>query len=317
MNQQQIIELDQIIENFIKNNDYYIQTLPIVVEYSKKVFQENEIFHNNDWSRKFSLNESINIIYTFLETIDKNLANQFLNTINSKDTDNKPYVNFLSKSEYPNGEDRVDSDGRVYIYYENTPNDIFIILHELLHKMNECMITDNHYDIYDSITRNYLSETVSILGEMMIGNYLLECGLITENDFNKRKNKRIIDTKGNARDIIVENELINLKLKKGQITFQNLIDVLKQYDKSSIEYKILEDEKNDLRRIKSILRNKKLNLKRSERYVIAKVLVNEFLKRDTLTEDFIKLHNTVGNVDTSINEVIDYLNIGLSQTSSK
>lgn len=297
--------LDKIIESFIETHKFDVDMLPTIVDCSKQIYTE-ELSNNvdNKWSRKININESINIVYNFLKTIDLNMANQFYNILSSKDDNNRPYVNILSRTDYPNENNEV-RDGKVYIYYGNTPNDIFVILHEMLHKMNECNILNEKDENIETFTREYYGETVSILGELILGKYMVEKGLITENDFDIRKNNRLNGSKENARGIIIENELIKLKLNGKEINYGNLITLLSCFDNDSIEYKILLDEKNDLRRINSILKNDSLSIDLTKRYVIAQVLSNRIVNRDSYIDDFVKLFYAVGDNNSNINDVFN------------
>jgi hypothetical protein len=298
------MELDRLnntVDDFIDNNRIYIETLPKVVEYSKNIFSMYSPNDDKEWSRNIDLNESLKIIYLFLLTIDKSMAEQFVNIINSKDENNNLYVNILPKSKYPDGHDEV-RNGSVYVYYDNSPNDVFVILHEMLHKMNECNIIDNN-QLQESFTRKYFGETVSILGELMLGNFMVENGFITKGDFEKRKAWRTISTKENARDIIIENELVNLRLNGKSIDYNNLVGLIDKYSPISFEYEILNDEKNDLRRINCILKSNGMNIPQSQRYVIAYNLSNEIIKRKSCVDDFLKLHYAIGNPNSNLADV--------------
>ena len=306
--------LDKNVTNFIKNYQFHVSTLATMSNLSKRIFLEELPDADNSYSRQIDINESIKIVYNFLAEINENMANQFMNIINSKDENNNPYVNILPKDKNPNSNNEV-KNGKVYIYYENTPNDPFIILHEMLHKMNECNIINENNKIGVPITRDYFSEAVSITGEMMLGNYMIKNNFITENDLNIRKRKRLNGSKERARDVIVEKELIDLKLQGKKINYENLVNLFSKYDSNSIEYRILSDEKKDLKRINSILNKNNLNLVRSQRYVIAQFLSSELLNRDTLVNDFIKLYYAVGDINSKIMDV--YNDIIYSDTIDK
>ena len=307
-------KLDTIVSDFIDKNKFYIDTLPMVVDYSKKALSEHFLEVDNKWSRKVDINESINTVYRFLQSVDTNMANNFYNIMSSKDSNNNPYVNILPRDEYPDGKDEVN-DGKVYIYYDNSPNDAFVILHEMLHKMNEAYFINDFNFQDETSTRDYMGETVSILGEMMLGEYMVENGIITENDFNMRKNFRINEAKEDARDVIIENELINLKLQGKDISYDNLSNLFNKYNECFDEYPVLKDEANDLRRINKILNNDDLSLRKSQRYVIAQVVSKEMLNRDTLKQDFVQLHNEVGNVNSDLRNVYNSI-ITKSESSS-
>lgn len=298
-------ELDKIVEIFVKTHKFDVDMLPMIVDCSKQIYME-ELTNNidNKWSRTISVNESVNIVYNFLKTIDLNMANQFYNILNSKDDNNRLYVNILPRKDYPNRNNEV-RDGKVYIYYDNTPNDVFIILHEMLHKMNECNIVNEKEENVETFTRDYYGEMVSILGELILGKYMVEKDLITENDFDIRKNKRLNGSKENTRDVIIEGELIKLKLQGKEINYENLITLLNTLENDSIELKVLSDEKNDLRRINSILRNGSLSFDSTKRYVIAQVLSNRIINRDSYIDDFIKLFYAVGDASSNIDDVFN------------
>ena len=67
-------------------------------------------------------------------------------------------------------------------------------------------------------------------------------------------------TKENARDVIIEKKLIDLKLSGKEINLDNLMNITNNLDMDQAEKLVLNDEKNDLRRINSILENNRLNL---------------------------------------------------------
>lgn len=294
--------LNSIVEDFINNNKFFVDTLSIVDNYCRSVMEDNVFVSSYDFSRSFDINDSIKIVYSFLESIDSSLANRFMNVLNSKDENGKLLVNILPKSQHPNESSQV-RNGVVYIYYDNSPRDCFVILHEMLHKMNECRIIDQDNQETETFTRQYFGELVSIIGEALLGNYMVDNGLITENDFNIRKMERLDGTKENVRDVVVESELIKMKLDDKRISFDNLKQLFDDYDKSSYKYGILMDEWNDKRRTNCILSHDSMNLSISQRYVIALALSYELLKRESAIKDFINLNKAVSDPYSDIFDV--------------
>ena len=67
------------------------------------------------------------------------------------------------------------------------------------------------------------------------------------------------------------------------------------------------DELSDKRRIKQVEKEKDLSLNKSQRYVIAHVLVSEMLKHENVLDSFLKLHYEVGNDNCKIDDVVDSL----------
>ena len=179
---------------------------------------------------------------------------------------------------------------------------MFIIIHEIFHKMNECVINDNNRTL-ETVARDYLGETVSVLSGFLLGNYLVDNGIITENDFSIRKARRLLNCKENARDVIIENELIKMKLNGKEINKDNALELLNSLDKDSITYEILLNEKNSLYIINDILKNNDLQLSIAQRYVMAWIFSNELLKRNTVVEDFIKLHTALGDENSYFDDI--------------
>lgn len=326
--------LNKIVSEYIKNNKFYISTIQEVEKISINILnQDYPIINTNEWSKNINLNDSIKIVYDFLTNIDQQLADQFQNIINQVDSNNNPIVRFIPKDQCTktNNDGKsitdscVTSDGIVYIIYEENPNDVFVILHEMMHKMNESWMFQYKNKIeyftnellnkpfserkielgqkFETITRDYFGEAVSITSEMILGEYLVSNEIITENDFNLRKTKRLNGAKQKARDFIINANLINMKLNGIIINYDNLEIFLSNFDKKSPIYKILLDESHDQKRINNIIKNQNMDLEISQRYVIGQYISNQFIKSQKSTEELIKLHNAISN--KNINEVID------------
>jgi len=298
-----MLDLNEIVDSFIKDNDVYIKYLPSINNLGKVIFNEQINVLEKKWSRTFSLNESIQICFNFLKTIDKDLANEFKNTIKSLDSDNLPYVNFISKEEYPNSSSHITKK-RVYIYYDNSPYDVYTILHELIHKLNDYEYVVDDIKTVESFEKLYFGETVSMLGEEMLGKYMLENNFINENDYSYRKYLRLNNVKECIKDIIVENELINMRKKSLDINYDNCLNILNNYSKDSIEYKILNDEKNNLIRIRNILEKKELSFPVSQRYILGYALCEQLSSNKDINEIFKIIHNEIGSIDSNIKDIM-------------
>lgn len=300
-------KLDEIINEYYTHigvfKDNIDQIYPMAVSILKT---DKPLVDKIEWSKNVSLDESIRYVLMFLYDIDKNLANQFSKLIGNRDL-----VKFESRKERPNGNDCVDGDGIVHIFYENTPNDIFTICHEMLHKLNEQDINKK-----ENITRDYFGETVSIMGEMLLGKYLVQNGVITKNDFEMRKLKRLNGSVENARDVIIESNLLFLKKSGMDINYENLMNLIRNCSDDVVR-NVLIDESKDLKRIRSIFRNydeyvKKnktltdvLNIRKSQRYVIGSYLTEKIIGTENEIDDFLTLHYAVGDENVNINDVVD------------
>lgn len=295
-------KIDKIVSMYVKDNKMAISTLDTVIPMCERVLTENlDDYETNKWSRNFNVNDSIKIVSSYIKSIDDKMFQSFNEEI--KNAEILPREQFKDESKYYNC---VDENGIVHIYYENTPKDIFIIFHEMLHKLNENKEIDKNGKKILTDTRDYFGESVSILGEMLLGEYLVESGTITENDFNLRKHQRLNGAKEESRNVLIENELIKLKLNNLNINEENLLKVIKN-ESNPIKKSVFFDELSDKRRIKQIEKEKNLSLNKSQRYVIAHVLVSEMLKHENVLDSFLKLHYEVGNDNCNIKNLFNNL----------
>ena len=295
-------KIDKIVSDYVKDesNKKAISTLDTVIPMCERVLTEKlDDYETNKWSRNFNVNDSIKIVSLYIKSIDDKMFQSFNEEI--KNAKILPREQFKDESKYYNC---VDENGIVHIYYENTPKDIFIIFHEMLHKLNENKEIDKNGKKILTDTRDYFGESVSILGEMLLGEYLVESGTITENDFNLRKHQRLNGAKEEARNVLIENELIKLKLSNLNINEENLLKVIKN-ESNPIKKSVFFDELSDKRRIKQIEKEKNLSLNKSQRYVIAHVLVSEMLKHENVLDSFLKLHYEVGNDNCNIKNLFN------------
>lgn len=297
-------KIDKIVYDYVKDgsNKKAISTLDTVIPMCERVLIENlKDFEANKWSKNFDINDSIEIVSSYIKSIDDKMFQSFNEEI--KNAKILPREQFKDESKYDNC---VDDYGIVHIYYDNTPKDIFIIFHEMLHKLNENKEVDENGKKLSTWTREYFGESVSVLGEMLLGEYLVESGTITENDFNLRKHQRLNAAKEDARNVLIENELIKLKLNNLNINEENLLKVIKN-ESNPIKKLVFFDELSDKRRIKQIEEKEYLSLNKSQRYVIADVLVSEILKHENVLDSFLKLHYEVGDDNCIIDDVVKNL----------
>lgn len=170
---EEILTLDQIVTEFVKDesNKEYIEFLEqkIIPICEKILSKQPQKLEKRNWSRKVDINESIENVYQFLkQEIGSNYANQFINIIRQERYGNVK-VEILPKSEYKddvlNG---VDEKGRVHIFFNETPYDMFAIIHEMIHKMNRVDTIINN-ERYQTKIAEYFSESPSIMAEKLLG----------------------------------------------------------------------------------------------------------------------------------------------------
>ena len=271
------------------------------MDYCKEVLEQEEFKDAKKCIKKFNVNEGIKLVYDFLNSMDENLANQYLNILRSKDEKGNLIVNII-ECEDERKYDSCVENGHVYIYYDESLHSMSTILHEMLHKMNECNLKINDIET-ETTTREFFSELVSITGEFLFGNYLVENNIISEDEYKDLLNFRIWDSKLCANEVIVQRKLINMRLQGIEINYDNSLKELNKYDKDSVEYKALLEEKNTLRNIKRILEENNMPLRKAKRYVLAQAFYQDIIDNDM----FLKLHYEVGNPSSDINEVYEEL----------
>ncbi len=187
-------KLNEILKRH-NENEAYIFFSDILKNYSCILLPvyENETYNVKDdnFSRKMDINTSIEICYKFLKTFNDDIADRFLNIIRSTD-ENGPIVKFVPYQE--GSESVVDGNGKVIINYKNDPSDVRTIIHELFHKINELRVDVDGMKFLPFANR-FFTETVSILAEKLIAEYMFYEGYITDNDYKLLINKRIKNSK--------------------------------------------------------------------------------------------------------------------------
>lgn len=177
---EEILTLDQIVTKFVKDesNKEYIEFLEqkIIPICEKILSKQPQKLEKRNWSRKVDINESIENVYQFLkQEINPYFANQFMNIIRQERYGNIK-VNILPRSEYKDKNyyfNEVDKKGKVHIYFNETPYDMFSIIHEMIHKMNETYeIIDN--EKYKTELAQYFAESPSMMAEKLLGKWLVK-----------------------------------------------------------------------------------------------------------------------------------------------
>ena len=245
-----------------------------------------------EWSREIDINESIEYNYKFLKTISPMLAEQFMNLLNQQDG-NGPTVNikpFKDKEKDIQG----CCEGKVFVYYNNTPEDIFILLHEMIHAMNYSSTT-----IGKAYGQLYISEVPTHIIENLLGKWLVKNKLITQNDYNKFKKCRLEHSKKVSCKLLIEKELIDMKFKKGlYITKARVDEIIKNkcYINNPKDFGI-EELEECYGGLNNILRSKNLNFFEYQRYVIGQYIADKVEKSENPEKAFLRFHNLEGNVN--------------------
>ena len=305
-------EKDKIINNAvlecIKNldNRYYISNLETIKELCEEILKQSypEI-EQEEWSRKIDINESIEYNYQFLKTISPMLASQFMNLLHQYDANGeivtiKPYIDKEKSINCCNLNIK-----KVFVYNNNTPEDIFILLHEMVHAMNYARIeADGKF--FSSFGQKYIAELPSIIIERLLGKWLIKNKIITSNDYNLVKRNRLNNSKYAVCIVLIEKEIIDMKFKKGlYITRQRIMEKIK--DKCEIrepENFSKEDEERCLDALGDILTQKNLRFIDAQGYVIGQYIANKVENENNPEKAFLRFHNLAGNVNLAPDEAL-------------
>lgn len=310
---EETLSLDQIVTEFVEEKEIktFIEFLEkkIVPLCGKIATQDFQRVEKHEWSRKVSINESIENVYQFLkQEINPYFANQFMNIIRQERYGNVK-VNILPRSEYKDKNyyfNEVDKKGKVHIYFNETPYDMFSIIYEMIHKMNETYeIIDN--EKYKTELAQYFAESPSMMAEKLLGKWLVKNKKITHNDLKMVENERLKDSKFFVKEILIEYELIKMKQSGEELTPKNVLKRLTERANNSIEpiAKIFKQEIKEPIIINGILRNQTMGFIEGQQYIIAQHLSDNLKNRENPNFEFIYLHYKNGNKNSKVEDVIE------------
>ena len=293
--------INEAVLEFIKNprGRIYVANLEQMKEICEDILrQPYPQIEKEEWSRKVDINEAIEYNYKFLKTISPMIAEQFMNLLNQHDNSEKT-VNIKPFLDEKKDIQRYD-EGKVFVYYKNTPEDIFTILHEMVHAMNQV-----NQD-FTEFGQNYIKEVPSIIIERLLGNWLVKNKIITLNDYNIIKRDRLEDSKQAACGVLIQKEIIDMKYKKGLYIIRSRIEE-KFKNKCNIKnpenFSEIEEEKARYT-LGRIAIDKKLTLLRSQRYIIGQYIADKVENSENPEKAFLRFHNFAGNVNLSSDRIL-------------
>lgn len=315
INDLDVKKLNQVLDNPVNKTSEFDRTINELVPYCKEIMDEDYIDAKEGWSRKMDLLEAVEIIYRFLLTVDNTMATDFLNVMRSTDENGEPYIKLLPRKDNPNGiSEYIYGEGKAVVYYDNTPNDVFVLFHEVLHKMNGFAIKIDDDLPRLTIAKDYYGEVETILSEYLIGQYMVNNNIITENDFNIRCAFREDEVKRQATTVLIENELIKMRSKNISITDENIEVQALEHEPDSIERDVLILENVDRRRRFQILHDGRIGTVKDKRYILAHIGVNKILKRGNAIKEFFELCKDLRNPYVGREELEYRINNGFASS---
>lgn len=308
---EEILTLDQIVTEFVKDesNQEYIEFLeqkimPICEKILSKQPQELE---KREWSRKVDINESIENVYQFLkQEIGSNYANQFINIIRQERYGNVK-VEILPKSEYKDDVfNEVDEKGRVHIFFNETPYDMFAIIHEMIHKMNRVDTIINN-ERYQTKIAEYFSESPSVMAEKLLGQWLVKNKKISNNDLRMVENDRLEDSKISVREVLIQAELIKMKQAGKELTLENVLQMLteKANNISNPIAEVFRQETEEPLVINFLLSEQEMTFFDGQQYIMAQHLADNLKNRENPEGEFRLLHEANADKDAEVEDIIE------------
>lgn len=239
---------------------------------------------------KVELNKSIKITTDFLEKLNPEYKKYFELRLNDR-----TFIFDKTKEETTafSSYDEINKRRIIYIPLENNIEDVHAIIHELFHDIN----LDEKQE---SITRMFYTEGLSILGELLLTDYLKENNIKDYNIFN---DQLLYAMKTKAIAVDFNLKLLEEYLKDGYIDKAGILNVLDCYP---------ENYANDLFNIISkIVENEELTLDVEQTYVfgsvIAAYMYDRIKKNRSNINELFELNEIIK--EKEFEEILDYLNI--------
>lgn len=229
--------LNEAISNYIECSGMTsTENVALVKSLTDIVLKQKEVYFKYKYKRKYTLEESDKIVKDFLSHLNPYYAEYY--EIRKDDGtiifDHNPQTFEPAFSSF----DIINNKRIIYIPLEHTIEDSFAIVHELMHDINMDVTMEN-------ITRYFYTESLSLLGELLLEDYLKTKNIKQCTNPNSRG---LYSLKSKAIEVSFNISLLETYLQDGYINQVNLIEILKKYpieysdDLESTIYKIIGDE---------------------------------------------------------------------------
>lgn len=132
----------------------------------------------------------------------KKMALEFLSKYFSEYVFKCEQILYNDKMKFGPHRSRISNDGStIYIHQTNSILDLYYIIHEFMHYVNFVKANSNH-------SRNILAETISIMSEFLVSDYLLKNGY-TKGDVSLAFSQRLYLIQKDIKEFIKENSIVN------------------------------------------------------------------------------------------------------------
>ena len=181
---------------------------------------------DDNYSRYFDINDSLNYSREFLYCLDCSLGERF-DCLSRAIVDGKPIYTFKPINESYDKENNF-VDGFINIAYENTARDARSIVHETFHLFNYSTIDLDGKRIIN-LTNRIFTELVSILAEKLYIAFAYSKGYLNDNEAALLLNDRIDNTLLSIYITKCEQQYLELSKKGIYINPYVIEQVMKQY----------------------------------------------------------------------------------------
>lgn len=223
------------------------------------ILNNKEVSFDYKYNKKYSLKESDKIVKEFLSYLNPYYANYY--EIRKEDGtfifDDNPQTYEPAFSSF----DTIDNKRIIYIPLDHNLEDSFAIVHELMHDINMDITMEN-------ITRFFYTESLSLLCELLLEDYLKDKNI---KQYKNPNNRGFSALKEKAVEVSFNIKLLETYLQDGYIDQMNIVKILETYPMNcsdDIEYTLYK-----------IIDNKSLTLDEEQPYIIGGLLATYMYDR--------------------------------------
>ena len=287
-------EFESIIaatESFIETTEAKSVDEFYLIRHFNNIVLEKELKdYNLLYYNKVSLKKNIKYVLGFLENINPEYKDYFINRLN----DDIFIFDYETKEETPYSEIDDETKERViYIPVENTIEDSFAIVHELMHDINI-------EELEKSITRYLFTETLSLLSEFLFEDYLKDKKI---KDLKITNNRNLFFANEKAIEVDINLNLIEQCILNGYIDSGIIINILENYPAYYIP--------NIAEAFKKIRKNNSLTLDDEQPYIIGVIIAtymyNRIKEKRNNIEELFELNQMI--LTHSFDDILDYLEL--------
>lgn len=288
-------ELNGIIQNCLDETEYTVSDwLDDVHRFSDIILSHGEPALSDKSKNRFGINNSVDLAYQFFNSFDKAYGDHFQKLVND-DFISFSYIgkrgNGISQSYY----DCEQGKNVIDILYRNQIEDAFSLVHETFHDLN--LDFENL-----SVTRNYLTEYVSIFGEFLFekfieDNYDIKCRINNNITFLATYTKALLAS--------FQAKLFEHYMEHGYINDYSFNSIVNSYSKRY--HPLL------LRNCDKYIADDSFNIDYQLRYLLGILLscysYDRYLNNDFNLDVFKYINENLNNLD--IFEVYQYLDLDI------